>query len=307
MNASRCLLIFAMMISSAWGQPFRITNAGNVRGDMVADWAGFSTVDGTPLAEFQAVPTSVPGSNLLVFAEGVSIRNRAGTSLGGVLLSKTGAGQVFLYPPEGVQGFGVVIEHLAAGPAEVKLNLFLGSTGEFVTSVSLKVPDGRVPTFVGIIDPEARAGIIGVESISGGSFVMGNPSVQFRRVPETDPTKLPSVSTASVDLNPLDTYFNQGFANRKADEATQTATLVNENVHDLTGYFPGLRAGDVLLLERQGSPLDGEGRANPVLGVLSRNQILEEGTKFRRVPGAVSAGQGFQTQPVSSELGVLTP
>lgn len=307
MSVFRSLLCFAMLVSCVCGQAFRITDAGNVRGDMVADWAGFSTVDGTVFPDFEPIPTSDAGRQLLVLGVGASVRNRPGTSLGGVLLSNPGERQVFLYPPEGVQGFGVVIEHLAAGPAELRLNLFLGSTGEFVDSVSLKIPDGSVPTFIGFIDPDARAGIIGVESLGGGDFVMGNPSLQFRRVPETDPAKLPSVSTLTVELNPLETYFHQGFANRTADEATQTATQTNENVHDLQSFFPGLRAGDVLLLERQGSPLDADGSANPVLGVFSGSEVLEEGTKFRRVPGAVAAGQGYQTSPISSELGVLTP
>lgn len=299
--------IISLCPIAAAGEPFRITDPTHIRADLVVDWAGGApgVEHNTLVADFGVFPTSE--SDFRTFGQGSEIRiwNQAGLDLAGVLLTSSGPGPLFLYPPRSTQGFGVTVEHLSPGPATITLSIFRDA-GTFLDSKTISIPDGSLPTFIGIIDPDANTGIIGIQS-TGGTVALSNPSIQFMSVPETDPAKLPAAATVTEEVDPMDTYFNQGYGNRNADPATETATLSNSNAHELRSWFPDLRPGDVLAFERLGSHLDSDGRSNPLLGVLSATQALSEGIRFRRVPGAIAAGFDFQTQANSSPLGVVTP
>ena len=230
------------------GAPFGIQSSGNLRADVTGVWAQFSTVHGTAVPDFGAIPTADHSTSVLVLGagQGVTVWNQPGLDMTGVLGLKSTPGALYLYPLQDSQGFGVTIEKLSAGPTTHTLDVFTG-VGTYIGSTSVTVADGSVPNFIGFIDPDARIGIVVVNGASTSAFAVGNPSFQKRYVPITDPLYLPVAGSESVVVSPLKTYLHQGYANPRADAATLDGTTANENVHDVKAWFPSLRTGDCLL------------------------------------------------------------
>lgn len=310
----RRLLVNAALalVGAGWavcslGAPFGIQSSGNLRADVTGVWAQFSTVHGTAVPDFGAIPTADQSTSVLVLGlgQGVTVWNQPGLDMPGVLGLKSTPGALYFYPLQDSQGFGVTIEKLTAGPTTHTLDVFTG-VGTYIGSTSVTVADGSVPTFIGFIDPDARIGIVVVNGASTSAFAVGNPSFQKRYVPITDPLYLPVAGSESVVVTPLKTYLHQGYANPRADAATLDGTTDNENVHDVKAWFPGLRTGDVLSFERSGSPYEGGGSPNHLLALLSSTEELLGGEEFRRVPGALNAGRDYPT-PTASSGGVSTP
>lgn len=286
--------------------PFRPVNAGQMRTDFQSNWAGVSTVHGTNLPQgFSDAPTTLSPQRIALYTTSARIWNAPGRNQPGVLLDNQGPDPVHLYPDRYVQGAAVTIESTQAGPATFRIGIYLAD-GNYVAEKSVSVPDGRVPTFLGIIDPETRIGIITVSS-GDNRFTISNLSVQDKKVINIDADELPVASQSTSVVEPMFTYLHQGYGNPLADEASSKATLTNENTVDLTALFPTMRPGDVLALERLGSPVGGGNMTpNAVIGVLSTSQELLSGLEQHRVPGAIEAGIGVYTPPKSGRSGIVT-
>ncbi len=293
--------------ANAVAAPFRVAAETDLRADYRSHWSAYSTSHAEVMPDFAAVPTTDPGRNLLVRGvnDTLSIWNSPGRNQPGVLMNHTGSGTAFLYPDHEIQGFGVTIESASSEPTTFHLDVFEGN-GSFIHSESVTVPDGSVPTFLSLVDPETRIGIVGLRTSTSGPFTFSDASVQLRWVVQTDADQLPATGEQTVIVESTETYLNQGYGNPQADPATDIATEVNDNAHDLRAWFPTLRAGDVLALERLGSPLDVSGSPNHLLGVFSSTQQLLSGTESRRIPGAIKAGVDFYTPPVTGKFNVVT-
>ncbi|RYD28157.1 MAG: hypothetical protein EOP87_20065, partial [Verrucomicrobiaceae bacterium] len=308
---SRLIVMFlALAGCCGWvsAASFRPADAGQFRTDFSSDWAGFGTSHGLALAPgFTDIPTTGSTHGMTVHTTSAKIWNAPGKSQTGVLLDNAGPDPVYLYPGRYVQGASVVIESPEAGPVSYVIAVFDGG-GAFVAEQRMTVPDGRVPAYLGIIDPGTGIGIVSVNSSTGNRFTISNLAVQDRKVIQINADELPAVGEATQVVKPLETYLHQGYGNPQADEATVAATTDRENVMDLLQKFPGLRPGDVLAVERLGSPIGVRSSgSNPLLGVLSASQELLAGTEFRRVPGAVEAGIDYYTAAAQGRGGVLTP
>ncbi len=287
--------------------PYPVVSGTDLRADYRSDWSAFSSIHGTILPDFTTVPTTVAGQNLQAHGQNgtLSIWNALGRRQPGVLLDMSGTGTVYLYPEQKIQGFGITIESTLSGPVTFHLDV---STKEqnFVSAQSITVPDGKIPTFLSLVDPQARIGIISLRTSPPGPFTLSDATVQLRRAVQTDADLLPTTADKTVAVRSTATYLNQGYGNLKAAPATEVATSENQNVHDLRAWFPTLRAGDVLALERLGSPIGTSRSANNLLGVLSSTQQLLAGTESRRVPGAIKAGVGCYTPPVIGKYNTTT-
>lgn len=288
--------------------PFRPLDAGQFRTDFTSNWAGYSTVHGKALPSgFTDIPTNDPGHGMAVYTTTARIWNAPGRNQSGVLLDNVGPDMVFLYPGRDVQGASVVIETTEPGPVTYTIYIYNGM-GIHYGGQQVTMPDGRVPAYLAIIDPGTGIGIIGVTSSNGNRFTISNLAVQDKKVIQIDADALPSAGQAIQVVKPLETYLHQGYGNPQADEPTSAATSERDNVMDLQKEFPGLRPGDLLAMERLGSPVGARSSgSNPLLGVLSASQELLAGTEFRRVPGAVKAGTDFYTGPIPGRGGILTP
>ncbi len=287
---------------------FRPVDAGQFRTDFSSNWAGFSTSHGLALpAGFTDIPTTGSTHGMAVHTTSARIWNALGKSQTGVLLDNAGPDPVYLYPGRYVQGTSVVIESAEPGPVTYTIAIFNGA-GQYVAEQRMTVPDGRVPAYLGIIDPGVGIGIISVNSSTGNRFTISNLAVQDKKVVQIDADQLPATGQAVQIVESLETYLHQGYGNPQADAETTAAMIDHENIMDLLAHFPGLRPGDVLAVERLGSPVGTRNSAsNPLLGVLSASQELLAGTEFRRVPGAVKAGIDYYTPPAAGRGGVLTP
>lgn len=303
------LVAFAALIT-AQASPFRILSAANLRADATSNWAGFSTTHGTVVPIFGSIPTTDPNVTMLVYGgnNSATIWNAPGRNQSGVLLSHSSASDsVFFYPPSYLQGFGVTLETFSAGPATFAVDAYTGE-GFYVDTKTISVADGRVPTFLGMVDPNNHIGIMAVRCLNGGTLAISNVRMQFRKVPTTDPASLPIAGTFTRTVEPMSTYLHQGYANVLADPPTIHATVDNANACDLLASFPTLRGGDVLAMSRLGSPLGSSGAVNALLGVLSTSDVITGGGDLRRVPGAVPAGTAYHTSPVSGGIStVITP
>jgi hypothetical protein len=299
-----------MALPSAWAQPFLVTSSADLRADLTVDWSDFSTVHDTLFTsdDFSSVPSSQPGQDFFLFPSSTTaaIWNQPGLNQSGVLLSSSGPGPVFLYPPTAMQGVGVTVESFDPGPRTFRVTLFRG-TGEFLDESLITVPDGQVPMFIGMVDPEARIGIFAVEGLPGNRIALGQVRMQQRIVPPSDPRQLPVVTSFTLPVNATATYLHQGYGNREADAVTLAASDDNDNCHDLSDLFPSLRTGDLLLLEKLGASSLNPTTSNALLGVFSSSEELLGGTEFRRVPDALEAGASFYTPPLPNGFGVETP
>jgi len=285
--------------------PFRPLNAGQMRTDFQSNWAGISTVHGTSFSGFIDVPTTLPGHTMAAYGTGARIWNASGRNQPGVLLDNQGPDPLHLYPGRYIQGAGVTMESTVAGPVTFTIGIYLGD-GTYVAEKSVSVADGRTPVFLGLVDPETRIGIISLFASNGNRFTLSNLVAQDKKVINTDVDTLPSAGEATFVVDPLDSYLFQGYGNPQADAPTTAAMEEQENVHDVLAAFPSIRPGDVVVLERLGSPVSGTNPVpNQLLGVFSSSQELLSGLEHRRVPGAIKAGIEVYTPPVAGRSGVV--
>lgn len=310
---SRMMAVLALLAASGSplpAEPFDLHGPDAIRQDYGAKWADAGLGDGAVVADdnFGAVP-DLAGGNLTVFSQGgpSTIWDRTGASLPGVLLRFPGTGQLFLYPPQPTQGFGTALESLSAGPSTFRLN-FYRSNGSFLfSSEDVTTAEGEA-LWIGLIDPGARIGIVGISETGGGEFLVGPPSFQFPVPPPPALADLPPSATFDMEVSRSATYLHEGRIPIGTSAATDEASATNDNALDLRALFPDLRAGDVLRLQRLGTGLDSEGSLNRLMGVLSSTDVILGGTEFNRVPGTVPAGESYYTAPVTTKYGsIRTP
>ncbi|MGJ8643463.1 MAG: hypothetical protein ACSHX9_08665 [Luteolibacter sp.] len=288
--------------------PFDLHRSDTIRQDYGAVWAGVAGGDGTLLAEnsFGSVP-DLAGGNLTLFSQGgpSTIWDRTGATLPGVLLRFSGTGQLFLYPPQSVQGFGIALESLSAGSTSFRLNFFRSDGFFLFSSKDFPAADGE-SIWIGLIDPDARIGIVGISG--DGEFLAGPPSFQYPTPPPPALADLPAALTYEMDISQSATYLHEGHIPIGTSSTTDEATESNANAVDLHNIFPSLRAGDVLRLERLGIGLNSNGDLNRLMGVLSSTDVILDGTEFNRVPDAVAAGESYYTAPKSTRYSsIKTP
>ncbi len=291
---------------------FLIPGPGEIREDYRTDWAGFSTIHGALVSQdsFSApIPTTDLGKVVYLYGSdsSVTIWNSSGRQQSGVLLDNSGPGAVSFYPDSAIQAVATTIESGTAGPVTYTINGYRGD-GSYIDGRSLTVPDGTTPTFLGLLDPEAEIRIVAIISSASGQFTISDVSVQLRRVIDTSADTLPAAGEETVSVAPLATYLHQGVVDRRSDPYRAHAFAgETPNVHDLLAWFPDLKAGDILALERVGSSVSPGGSNNPLIGVISSTDELLEGRAYHRVPGALEAGVDFHTPPVPGPNGLLTP
>ncbi|MCU0797387.1 MAG: hypothetical protein MUF31_15805 [Akkermansiaceae bacterium] len=310
-SAIACALLSVGLCPVARAEFFRLPSSGDLREDYRSQWSAVAGGHGAQISQnsfSQALPTTDPAKVLFIFAadSSATLWNSPGRSQSGVLLENSGPGAISIYPDSPIQACGVTIESTHAGPTTWTLKGYRGN-GSYISGVSRTVADGRVPTFLGFLDPDAETQILAVIS-STGQFTISNVSLQLRRVVNPDLDALPVAAQETVVLEPMPTYLHQGFVNPQAEEGSLNAVADEiPNVHDLMAWFPSLRAGDVLAFERVGSSVSSSGGNNPAIGVISSTAELLDGRQFRRVPGALEAGTDIQTPPISGPNGLLTP
>lgn len=306
------VMAFAMAsLTSASAGVFPLPGPGDLREDYRSQWSGVPGGHGAVVSQnnfSNPLPTSDPAKVLFIYAADstATLWSAPGRGQPGVLLENSGPGAISIYPDSPIQACGVVIESTHSGPTTWTLNGYRAN-GSYISGVSRSVADGRVPTFIGFLDPDAETHILAVIS-STGQFTISDVSIQLRRVVNPVIDDLPSIGEATVELEPMATYLHQGFVNPEADVPSDHAVADEiPNVHDLMAWFPGLRGGDVLAFERVGSSVSSSGGNNPVIGVISSTDELLGGREFRRVTGALEAGTDIQTPPLPGPNGLLTP
>ncbi|MDQ8195817.1 hypothetical protein QEH59_15395 [Coraliomargarita sp. SDUM461004] len=286
--------------------PFAVEVEGNLRLDFSASWTEFSSIDGTAVPDGTQILSSDGSTSMEVQGDALSIVNRAGFSLSGVLLENSGTGSVFLYPPVDVQGFGVYIEATESIAVEYTATAYTAG-GSFIASITVPSPGtGGEAAYLGLIDPTGAIGILELSSTNSNRFVVAAPQFQVKRVAESDPSNLPVASTETVTVSPAQSYLHEGLIGRKATAATTSAVTDFENIVDLQTLFPSIRVGDYLRLERIGVSFTNR-RLNQLLGVFTETEEIEAGAEFDRLPTAIDAGTNFYTDKISGDGAFSTP
>jgi hypothetical protein len=199
------------------------------------------------------------------------------------------------------------LEGLSAGPSTFRLN-FYRSNGSFLFSSSEFTTEPGQPLWIGLLDPDARIGIVGISESGGEGFLVSRPSFQFPTPPPPALADLTPSANFEMEISQSATYLHEGHVPIGTSAATDQASVTNDNAIDLRGIFPNLRAGDVLRLQRLGAGLDANGNLNRLMGVLSATDVILGGTAFNRVPGAIPAGESYYTAPVRTKYGsIRTP
>ncbi|MGJ8723313.1 MAG: hypothetical protein ACSHYB_02055 [Roseibacillus sp.] len=303
--------LLTLLATHCWALPFEVTSPSEIRADATISWEDVALTTGSTLAADSY--TTFSNSNQLTAgvttqAASAEFRN-TGYFTPGMLLQHNGGNRLLIYPPSPVQGFAVTVEHSLGVQADYIVS-FYDFTGHFLFSTSRSSPGVQGnPVFLGMIDPEARIAIIGIEASPGNTFAIADPLFQHK--PPAPPTlsELPAISTLDepLSVSSSETYLHEGYGVRNSTPETNEATLTNGNAHDLLALFPDLRTGDILRFKRIGNGRKDNGETNPLLGVLSSSNHILKGSEFQRVPDAISAGSTYHTEKAKGFGSVSTP
>lgn len=302
------LYLFCGTTLSLSAAPFVIETAAVLRSDAVVDWSDYSTDHAAVIPGLHSFMPSDGGTPVKPWAPGdsdVTIWNTTGAETPGVLLSNSGPGQIYIYFDRGLQGLGFMIESLHNAPTTYAIDCFAFGGG-FFTRIEVDAADGGA-AFMGLIDPDARIGVIGVRSSSGNDFLIGDLTLQIPTVETEDPSTLPVEATHTVAISNTATYLHEGVGFASTTSATTEATESNANAYDLLEWFPSLRAGDLIHCERLGYSFLSGIQLNDLVGVFSSTEEIDGGDAFQRVTGAIKAGADVYTAPVRGRSGFETP
>lgn len=295
-----------------WATPFQVDDPADLREDARATWSDWSTVSGTPVPNNQTFATSDGGPALAVWTEdsgSLTLMDTAGGYfLNGIVLANNGDLRTIIDFSRGVQGFGLTIEHQLAVATTYTVDCF-DSDGQFLFTIERDSPGSQGnPAFLSAVDPQARIHFIAIRAGLGGNAVLiTDPILQLPYVAATDLDQLPVEGTATVTVDPVDTYLHRGFnGGNRDDPGTDRAAEERPNAHSLLEWFADLHPGDLLRIERFGTVFDGAG-TNHVCGLLSRSDELLRGSKIARVPAAISTGNSVFTPSIAGVSGIQSP
>lgn len=285
-------------------KPFTVTNINNLRLDAQIRWADLLTSPPSQVLPLgTALDTTIGGPTVTVSANNGNIPHivqRDDAPLPGVYAICGPQSSFQLNLSNAVQGFGAIME--PETPAQTRFIIeFFSPSYQFVSRTNV-ISDGG-PVYVGSIDPDSNYYLMLIYAVDEVSklrvpFYIGDLDFQFQ--PELTPLpELPISATTSVDIAPLDTYLHRGISARYLIPETTTAVEDHANAYDLLELFPNLRAGDYLLLERQGVSLY-DGRINALLAVFMSDETLLASNEFNRVPSAIKAGRSYYTTLTSA-------
>ena len=285
-------------IGSLSAAPLAILDRTNLRSDFAIAFTQVGPATGTAVPNNFSFNPSDGGAGVGVTTQGgnMSVITGGGSYFtSGTLLYHSGPGALLLYPGRNVQGFGVTIESNFGERASYKLEAFTASSVPLQTATAVSSGTGGEPAFLGVMDPDARIGILRLTSGPSGpnSFVLSAPVFQITTAPGDHPSTLPVMAGFNFKVDGSATYLHEGL--NSGTPGTIEATVDNPNTIDLqkATRFPSLRGGDVLRFQA------GFSTGNALLAVLSRTQEIKAGTQFARVPGSVNAGADYPTPMIS--------
>ena len=282
--------------------PFQVLSEAEMREDYRLSWASFGSGHGDAVPDGQVFAIAGQGDVMVSSGSAMMLHNadtHGGLATPGVHLSVVAQEGVRITPPQPVQGFGVIVEHLVATAAGSFTLQVHSPMNDLLGTLMVSAPGAGVPVLLGIVDPDAAIGSITIEASPAGRFALAEPVFQLPADIEGDLSKLPITASVTVPLATTATFLHEGLDTRTATPETSDAIQDFANSVDLAAAFPSMRRGDILRFERIGLSLDGA-TINHTLGVLSSSAVIATGNALLRVPGAIDVGPDFFTKSVTT-------
>ncbi|MEO0795762.1 MAG: hypothetical protein AAFX93_11390 [Verrucomicrobiota bacterium] len=306
LRSTSLLWTLLLSIVCADAAPFSVKSTAEIRADAMADWADISVLHNDPVNSGTTVATGTDFPSVQVTGlnpGSLSISNDGSLAIPGPLLAAASGSFLQLdllsVPAQGLATTAVAFDF----PASFVFRFELASGAFIERTISAET---EVAVFCGLIAP--ADGVVGVNiNCQDGSgdplgFAIDNLLLQMELIDPLVPD-----SVALVEIAPVDTYLHRGLDIRSRTPGTETAVEDHDNAYDLLELFPTLKAGDILMMERQGVSLI-NGRVNQLLGVMMETEVLLGSEEFQRLPGALPAGTGFYSSSVENQsLGFATP
>ncbi|WP_269537676.1 hypothetical protein [Cerasicoccus fimbriatus] len=303
----RIILVFIALAlpSSGFAAPFTVDKRNNLWNSATLFWNDLLTSPpsqevplGTTISGFSSELTlSVSANN----GNTPQIVQRDDTAMPGVYATCGPESSFQLNLSKGVQGFGAVME--PETPAKTRFVIeFFSPSYQFVYRTNV-ISDGG-PVYVGGIDPKSELFLVLIYAVDEASkvrvpFYIGD--LEFQLKPELPPLpELPIDSYVDLEISPTDTYLHRGLGAVNVIPATDQASEDHDNCIDLFSAFPLMRAGDILLFQRNGASFS-NGKANHLLGVFMGTNELLAGNEFQRIPAPVKAGRSVYTNEVRGQ------